>query len=354
MFYDIPKIAPKKIIFRILILIQGIILTLLMIDLLLKFNYLILPYNNSNGWWRWHWIHSRQKNKPEQSAYADIFDPLLGWIPQRNTRIINNNKIYTFNSIGIRSGNEFNTVNREKTRLVALGDSFVYGECVGDDETFSTLMEQNSRNLEVMNFGVHGYGLDQIYLRLKNALTYSPDIVILGLYNEEVERVRLSFREFPKPHLRLNKGRLEPDNIPLVSPDSYTGKFNLEVINFIDYAKEVLVSYYLPQLNLKKEENLVIPILNEILLLADKNDISINFIYLPLRYEVLAGKSDMHPVFQLFCSQNIVRCFDPTEFLHLYLASQLNPESHFTCHYSPEIHAQLAKFILTKIGLNYE
>ena len=48
-----------------------------------------------------------------------------------------------------------------------LGDSFTFGEDVGDDETYSHHLEQLLPGTEVINLGVHGYGHDQmlIYLR---------------------------------------------------------------------------------------------------------------------------------------------------------------------------------------------
>ncbi len=44
------------------------------------------------------------------------------------------------------------------------GDSCMFGEEVDDHETLAVYLEQRLSHAEVMNFGVHGYGLGQMVL----------------------------------------------------------------------------------------------------------------------------------------------------------------------------------------------
>jgi hypothetical protein len=65
----------------------------------------------------------------------------------------------------------------------------------------------------MMNYGVGGYGLDQVYLMIKGSIDRYADrkpIVIIGMLIENAfERTVLSFREWPKPRLSLANGVLQ-------------------------------------------------------------------------------------------------------------------------------------------------
>ena len=72
----------------------------------------------------------------------------------------------------------------------------------------------------MLNFGVHGYGIDQATLRLRDeALAYAPDLVILGFIADDVERDVLSFRDFAKPRFALAGGALQLGNVPVPTPE---------------------------------------------------------------------------------------------------------------------------------------
>ncbi len=73
-------------------------------------------------------------------------------------------------------------------RIFLIGDSFVYGAGVDDDETIDKLLEKklNSRNLpyryEVFNLGIIGIDLPQYYKLAKQFKKYHPDAVIVSFY----------------------------------------------------------------------------------------------------------------------------------------------------------------------------
>jgi hypothetical protein len=105
---------------------------------------------------------------------------------------------------------------------VVIGDSYTFGEGVNDDRTFAAGLERMVEHCEVLNLGVHGYGTDQQLLRLElDGLKYRPDIVLLGYYEDDVPRNRLSFRDYQKPHFSLVGGRLVLDNVPISSPEAF-------------------------------------------------------------------------------------------------------------------------------------
>ena len=76
-------------------------------------------------------------------------------------------------------------------RVLVLGDSFMAGLQVNDDEVFASALERRlsseglARRVEVINFGVPSYGTDQEYLSLREfGLAYQPDLVLLAFYGQ--------------------------------------------------------------------------------------------------------------------------------------------------------------------------
>jgi hypothetical protein len=104
--------------------------------------------------------------------------------------------------------------------VLVFGDSFTFGEDVSDDETYAHFLQQRLPGVEVLNFGVHGYGHDQMLLYLQEeGLKYHPDVVVLGFLYDDMDRNLLGFRDYAKPRFELRDGRLELRNVPVPSPD---------------------------------------------------------------------------------------------------------------------------------------
>jgi hypothetical protein len=88
-------------------------------------------------------------------------------------------------------------------RIAVLGDSFVEGLQVSDDQTFCHLLEEklnqsgvapsNATRFEVLNFGVANYNLGQEYLRLKQkALAFNPDLVVMAVRPDTIYQLALN------------------------------------------------------------------------------------------------------------------------------------------------------------------
>jgi hypothetical protein len=70
------------------------------------------------------------------------------------------------------------------------------------------------RTVEVLNFGVSGYGTAQELLTLRTrALAYRPDLVLLAFFpgNDVVENDRALDHDPLRPYFNLERGRLVPD-----------------------------------------------------------------------------------------------------------------------------------------------
>lgn len=160
------------------------------------------------------------------------YHPILGWFHQKSKKaiLIKDNwqiEIHT-NSAGMRGSREYSMDKPAPvTRVLSLGDSFVFGFGVKDDETFSARLEQSDPNLEVLNLGVPAYGLDQMLLCFKEiGRQYNPDLVIVGIFPEDFWRATRSFTDagYAKPYFILSGQNLLLQNVP--TPQPFELKYN--------------------------------------------------------------------------------------------------------------------------------
>ena len=94
----------------------------------------------------------------------DTYHPLLGWTNLPGYRSGPEVPFeVTINSQGLRALREYSPRPPPgHRRLLIFGDSSVFGEEVDDDQTLPFHLEREVLGSEVLNFGVHGYGLGQI------------------------------------------------------------------------------------------------------------------------------------------------------------------------------------------------
>ena len=164
------------------------------------------------------------------------YHPTLGWFHQKSKKatLVKDDwsvEINT-NSAGLRGLRDYALEKPPGvTRIVVLGDSFTFGFGVKDNQTFSSLLEQSNPNLEALNFGVAGYGLDQILITYREiAREYKADLVIIGIFPEQFWRSTRSFTDagYAKPYFTLSGEYLILHNVPTPKP------FELKYDQFFD------------------------------------------------------------------------------------------------------------------------
>jgi len=135
-------------------------------------------------------------------------DPLLGWSLKPNG---SRGELYRANSDGIRAAQEYKlTPSTKLLRIASFGDSFTHGDDVSNQNTWQELLSETRTNLEVLNFGVSGFGLDQSYLRYqRDGVRYQPHMVLIGFMSENIRRHLNVFRPFyySKTGLPMSKPR---------------------------------------------------------------------------------------------------------------------------------------------------
>ena len=74
-----------------------------------------------------------------------------------------------------------------KTRVLVVGDSFVYGNGVENEETFCARLEALEPELQVINAGVPGYGGGETLVLLREEIgIWKPDVIIAGFFWNDV------------------------------------------------------------------------------------------------------------------------------------------------------------------------
>jgi len=116
------------------------------------------------------------------------FDPELGWSIRPGG--VSADGLYRANAAGFRANRNYDLTPPPGVRRVAVfGDSYVHCAGVANDQTWPDLLGSMDTGLEVLNFGVNGYGPDQAYLRyLKDGAKHRPHVVLIGIMVENIMR----------------------------------------------------------------------------------------------------------------------------------------------------------------------
>jgi hypothetical protein len=148
-------------------------------------------------------------------------DPLVGWSGRPGAEGVyldEGGAEVRISSAGVRDRERIAVKPRDVWRVAVLGDSYTEALQVAEDRRFTSVMERllarcdagRGRRVEVLNFGVSGFGTAQEYLLLKNrVLRYAPDVVVLAFLpgNDITDNVRsLDPTMAARPYVTLNDG----------------------------------------------------------------------------------------------------------------------------------------------------
>ncbi len=165
-----------------------------------------------------------------------------------------------FNREGLRGPEIPSSPAPGVTRVLVLGDSFVEGAEVEEDQTLPSVMAKRLTEAgfaaEALNGGVRGWGTAQEYLYLTDqGLALHPDIVVLVLYvgNDLVDNsVELSGLApdgtFSRPFFVLDRGQLVqlpaiPALASAIDPLLHVARSHFTLVNFLESAVAVRLAY---------------------------------------------------------------------------------------------------------------
>jgi hypothetical protein len=199
--------------------------------------------------WQWSDVIAQNEAILRRAAANGSFlmpDERLGWVinPGRQTA----DGLYFSSVEGLRSPRPGVTFadRRPRHRVALVGDSFTFGLEVSYEQAWGARLEQAlGGDVQVLNFGVDGYGIDQAYLRyIRDVRPWRPDVVIFGLITHDLYRSMAvySFVSFPgwpfpfaKPRFVADGDRLALLNVPLPSPRAILAAPAIRDLPFIEY-----------------------------------------------------------------------------------------------------------------------
>lgn len=145
----------------------------------------------------------------------DRYDPVLGWSIRPNSRTIEDGTPYESNDIGVRAERTYALEPPPGvTRIAVFGPSFAHADDVALHDSWPYLLEHSRPDLEVMNWGVGGYGTDQALLRyVAQGTAYPPHVVLIAYEEDNLRRNVNRYRPFvhAQTGLPLTKPVYVPD-----------------------------------------------------------------------------------------------------------------------------------------------
>jgi hypothetical protein len=160
---------------------------------------LYFDYDSDSNYWKLYYLFNG-KLKPPANPH-----PLLGWGGY-------------FSPDTYLHGEASNIKGRKAVLLY--GDSFA-GCLTTKEECFQGILNADAdfaTRAYFLNYGGGGYGIDQIFLLLKNSLHHFQNpFVIVSLLTQDIDRSTLSVRIGQKPYFELVDGELVLHGIPIES-----------------------------------------------------------------------------------------------------------------------------------------
>lgn len=159
---------------------------------------------------------------PERERLHMRFDPDLGWTSVPDTRLedfYGPGRHLTINGQGVRATRAYAAEPPAgRRRALCAGDAFTLGPGVDDDSTWCAQLEQIAPDLETVNLGQGGYGLDQIFLHVRrDGVGFDFDVLLFAFTRDDFSRMEKdNYHHYAKPLLRIGgDGELEVRNVPV-------------------------------------------------------------------------------------------------------------------------------------------
>lgn len=179
------------------------------------------------------------------------YDRIFGWFPKKNYQASfkGYKKISVqSNSLGFRDAERKN--KKVKPRIMFIGDSFVWGYDVEQNERFTEKIQKKLKNYEIINCGVSGYGTDQEYLIFKKYFsTVDPDIVfLLFCDNDRIENTLNSRIIYYKPYLVIENNEIVLKGIPVPKSLNYYYNTIFSRSTFLWFCVNLYDKFFIPKI----------------------------------------------------------------------------------------------------------
>ncbi|MFC2162651.1 hypothetical protein ACFLRF_03140 [Candidatus Altiarchaeota archaeon] len=122
---------------------------------------------------------------PSGMSFKSLYsvDPVLGWDYMPNSSVsftddMGHESVISIDANGLREDNDFSS---DRPTVIVLGDSFAANIGLNSSDVYTDILEDEFfSGVNVINFGVKGYGIVQDYLKLRDkGFDLDPDLVVL-------------------------------------------------------------------------------------------------------------------------------------------------------------------------------
>mgnify|MGYP003576692882 CR=1 FL=1 len=160
------------------------------------------------------------QTEPGQVEYA--MHARLGWAP----------KVTEENPLGIVTDQPYEA-HELGSPILFFGDSYVDGPEPMPNK-LPQLLAPLVPERRVLNYGVSGYGVDQIYLRFLDAFEqHDNPIVLIGIQDRDLDRTILTIRNRQKPLLSIENGELVVGNLPIRDTAEFVEDNPVEINSYL-------------------------------------------------------------------------------------------------------------------------
>ena len=272
------------------------------INLLIIFGILTTIEGVSSFLLFWQKVNQFQPLSEEKHTQ---YDGLLGWA---NIPNINNPNLYgpgigfQTNSQGFRNNQDFSTnIPPGKLRIICSGDSFTMGWGVSNDQTWCEQLVRRFPNMEGINMGQGGYGIDQAYLWYqRDGVKFDHNMQIFAFINNDFARMTSNtFTGYPKPLLFVENGQIVNHNYPVskslvLSPKLREGLKHLQELQFVQlwqswFPKKV---DHTPNQYIEKSPQTVLKIFEDLQRINQGKNSQLVLVYLPSYEDYSSDISD--------------------------------------------------------------
>jgi hypothetical protein len=174
-----------------------------------------------------------------------VYDRELGWTVGPNRR--SPNGLYFSSVEGVRcAGPNLRLADQSpRFRVALIGDSHAFSFEVPFEESWGYHLQRFlGDDVQVLNFGVDGYGIDQMYLRYqRDVRPWKPQVLVIGFIGHDLLRTMAVYPivtfgwpgYLVKPRFAIEHRELTLLNVPLPTPNEVLGASRIHELPFIEY-----------------------------------------------------------------------------------------------------------------------
>lgn len=170
----------------------------------------------------WKLLYLFGESSPRDST--ELYDPLLGWVSEEVEPVTRRHSDAA--SVG------------ERRPVLLYGDSFA--QCMTEDaDCFQGLFATSplAPTHWLLNYGVGGFGLDQIYLMMRETLPdwieRDPIVVVGVMVDDDMDRSLLTIRDWPKPRLVSTASGWDVEGVVPESKTAYLDEHPVRIASYL-------------------------------------------------------------------------------------------------------------------------